>query len=139
VPSGIAHDKLFLFPGDFIFILRTYTKETSDYVCLLIASFVWREGGKIGERLVWLDSTNTELSEDVQYLLKVLCWVPIQNMPQFCDKYTPKFIKHGKTEQYNKGVMDDGTPYVIYKFLLYSDGFKQKNHFLTHVLFVAVI
>ena len=44
--------ELFTFPGDLCAIIRPQVSTCNTSLCLLIASHIWREEGRIGERIV---------------------------------------------------------------------------------------
>lgn len=46
---------LYTFPGDICAVLRPRLQTSETSICLLIASHIWREEGRIGERIVWIN------------------------------------------------------------------------------------
>lgn len=169
-----SYEKLFTIPGDICSFIRPTAIASitvqPKYICLFIASFLWREGGRIGERIVWI---NTEVVKE--YCKKVLyqqsqlydqrsqqqhiddhtfhshlqnyenisetftimhhcaknipiaAWAAVSAIPTFPEAIAPKSCSPLTTARKNHGTLSDGTPYYIYRFILYTDGFNQKK------------
>ena len=107
----------------------------TNLICVYIGSFIWRGDGRVAERCIWInkdDLSNLQDSNvhgsDINTIpqLPVAFWGNSTSTPQFKKDTTPKAAANDY-EVKNRGVLDDGTPFVIYRFLLYSDGFKQKK------------
>jgi len=167
VPVRTPNDSnLYTFPGDVCAILRPHASTNDTSICVLIASHIWREDGRMGERIVWIDrqqlrstlrsvlnslnshplSDNTQLFQLVknvdnrEKLARHLSSIPIDiplkafasipQLPLFQSNHTPRYSGRTASEcprVQNQGVMSDGTPYLVYRFILYTDGFKQKK------------
>ena len=169
-----SYKRLFTFPGDICTIVRPRSphmnQHNSRYICLFIASFLWREGGKIVEQIVWIAANllhehckanvlqhsqvyaqrshefvfdnNSFLNHLQNYSyanetvgilhqsangIPVAAWTTVTNLPIFPSAFAPRAsLDTGKTVR-NQGVLSNGTPYYIYRFILYTDGFKQKK------------
>ena len=159
--KSTSYKNLFTFPGDVCVILRphdaTLDAHQSRFVCLLVASFVWREEGRVGERIIWIEkkklwdhffqvTSNLFDKNDIQirnpsqssviidlihrktaaYAFKISAFAAIVGLPMFDTNFTPESSLH-QGQASNRGYLSDGSPYVVYRFLLYTDGFKQKK------------
>ena len=158
------YNRLFIFPGDFCTILRPEGNEESDFVVLFVASQLWRESGRIGERLIWVkkdylrdrirydlayfkfinsrigdrhfeefiqdrdnDATITRTLSKVAATLALTKTVSVTGIPSFPEGSKPKSLTFSSRSTTNKGFLEDGTPYLVYRFFLYMDGFKEKK------------
>ena len=158
------YNRLFIFPGAFCTILRPEGNEDSDFVVLFVASQLWRESGRVGERLIWIrkgylrdrsrydltyfkvinsrtgDRHLEEFMQDMdneniitQSLSKVAAslhltkTMPVTGIPSFPEGSTPKSLVYSNRSTTNRGFLEDGTPYLVYRFFLYMDGFKEKK------------
>jgi len=52
--NPINYNELFLFPGDVCIIIRPPMGMNSSYICLFVASLLWRENGRVAERCIWI-------------------------------------------------------------------------------------
>ncbi len=123
----IKYETLFLFPGDICIVIKPPIGVDSDYIGLLIASFVWRERGRVGERCIWMKKTAAAGNIVRSGSISVPLWTQILDMPKLLDTHQPKSMQDFESNVGNRGVLDDGTPYFVYRFLLYADGFKMKK------------
>ena len=162
----LSYDKLFTFPGDLCVILRQEESIESAYIVLFIASHIWREQGRIGERIIWLNRTQlrqqfaskamnlqdsdsyesdrlnrtviTNLITSDQCTISQLFsaevsavdvsqQVSVTGLPSFPKNFEPSSIQKFSRSATNKGYLQDGTPYLVYRFFLYADGFQQKK------------
>ena len=162
----LSYDKLFTFPGDLCVLLRQKDNIESAYIVHFIASHIWREQGRIGERIIWLNRTKlreqiasqasilelfesnesdrfnrdiiVNLIESDQCNLKrifsaevsrvdISQQVSVIGLPTFPENFEPSSIKKFSRSATNKGYLQDGTPYIVYRFFLYADGFHQKK------------
>ena len=126
-----------LYPGDHCVLLRT---EQQDRVvncgrkcdedartqhCVLVGSLVRQGLGFTPERLIWVDVEDRgERRASVRYVgssnvIDLPKWVSGPNGTPH-DAYD-----YGKVR--NSGFLPDGSRYIIYRFALYMDGFKQKK------------
>ena len=59
--------------------------------------------------------------------MKVSAFASITGLPSFEDGFIPTASIRVNNGIKNKGILSNGIPYVLYRFILYSDGFKQKK------------
>ena len=133
----LHYDNLFLFPGDSVVIIRPPECIQTDLICLYVGSFIWREDGRVAERIIWVSKQDVDIAYDnlsagdvlpsnLALSLHIQAWGISSTTPRFAPGFVPSAATYNFQTR-NKGTLDDGTPCVIYRFLLYSDGFKQKN------------
>lgn len=133
----VDYENIFLFPGDSVVIIRPPDGLDTCLFCLYIGSFIWREDGRVAERIFWIRKEDLLVSYNTfqagqRTIVDTLLSLDIQfwGISTATPKFSPNFVPSAAAMNFktrNKGVLDDGTPYVIYRFLLYSDGFKQKK------------
>ena len=121
-----------LHPGDICVLLRsdhqpedgqTTLLPTTSQHCVLIGSLIRQATGESAERLVWVDSDNTLKSRTT---LHFVATSNVSDMPVWLsgrDRSAPAGYELGKA--CDRGFLPDGTRYVVYRFALYMDGFKQ--------------
>ena len=162
----LTYNKLFTFPGDLCVILRQEERIDSAYILLFIASHIWREHGRVGERIVWLNRAQlrdriTLAANELQYIdltesdrlnresiiklinsdhghnttlfstkvsaVDISQQMSVTGLPSFPENFEPSSIRKYSRSASNKGYLQDGTPYLVYRFFLYADGFQQKK------------
>ena len=113
-----------IIPADFCAFVRPF-QSTSQWICLFICSFLGKGRNVASERLIWINpKTNV-----VEYEL-VACAIP-----KLLDNVSIFQTHHTDTRVTNQGTLEDGRKFYIYRFLLYQDGFQQKNQSLITVPF----
>ena len=160
------YNTLFLFPGDYCTLFRLPSRKSeSAYIAIFIASQIWREGGRVGERIVWINREYLRKrgkydlsyhkiikSQDIgdrhfdQFIkdkenfdilssalpcsassIELSRVTVVSGAPSFPETSSPKHLYYSNRSVTNKGFLDDGTPYLIYRLFLYMDGFKEKK------------
>ena len=158
------YNTLFSFPGDFCTLIRPVDGEKSRYVVLFLASHIWREDGRVGERILFFNreylhrrvqyelsyhniltsKTGDRLIEEFIYnmanldtiyqifpmnatSLELSKVIPVTGLPSFPETSKPSYLSDSNRSVKNRGILKDGTPYLIYRFFLYLDGFKEKK------------
>ena len=127
-----------LYPGDQCVLLRaqllhdawtdhkpSFDEPSNTQDCLLIGSPIRQALGLSAERLVWVDVDDRERGgATVAYVgttnaTDMLLWKDgADAKPHDCYNFGPAR---------NTGYLNDGSRYVVYRFVLYMDGFKEKN------------
>jgi len=113
-------------PGDVCVIIRpcrNITEQSSEVVCLLIGSSLRSSVGLSAERLVWIRVAGGEsagcfqMNEEASYnVTKIPMWVS-------GDRSRPE--RPYQRHRQNSGVLDNGERFVLYRMILYADGFNQ--------------
>ncbi len=125
-----VYSNIFLFPGDICTIIRPSSDMTSSFLCVMISSFLWREDGKIAERCIWISKTAAAFDNDIatsSSAIPVSFWCGMAKMPEITNGFTPSSALCSNRYSSNQGILEDGSRYVIYRFILYTDGFNQKK------------
>ena len=111
------------FAGDICVLLRPAHTQSSDHTCVFVGSAVQNALRKPSERLLWIKSEHV--------LRPNLCMqhtaaVHVVDIPT-CSKqetHSPRGA-YGFGSVTNKGFLENGERYVVYRFALYADGFNQ--------------
>ena len=127
-----------LYPGDQCVLLRSEkrhdelrecTGECTEPVrtqhCLLIGSPVRQSLGLSTERLVWLEVNKCS---SIRATVRFIGSSNVIDMPTWkhgADGMPHVWYNFGPPQ--NRGYLRDGSPYVVYRFALYMDGFKEKR------------
>ena len=106
-----------IYPADFCAFIRPSNIHT-DMICLLICSFLGRGANLPAERLLWITVDSISSAHELVVL----------DPPILLERTSSFGGRHGDKQVTNQGSLQDGRPYYIYRFLLYQDGFGQKNH-----------
>ena len=104
-----------LFPADICTFLRPAGPNVSNLICIMVSSFIGKTKGCPAERLIWIERSSGN-------------WIPklsanVSDLPSLVAK--PDGARLSSFKQMNKGVLTDGTTFLVYRFILYSDGFNQ--------------
>ena len=125
-----------LFPGDQCVLLRAESNDVmvrgghSGYVepvvtqhCVLIGSIVKQAQGFPGERLVWMDIS--ERGEG-RATMRYVGTSNVTNLPTWVKgKAGTPHTEYIPGTPRDTGFMQNGSRYVVYRFAIYMDGFKQ--------------
>jgi len=113
-------------PGDVCVLIRPFhntTPQRSELVCLFIASPLRSAVGLSAERLVWMRVRGGEgngcyeiIEEASITVTKIPIWVSGQ-------KSRPERPYHRHRQ--NSGFLDNGERFLLYRMVLYADGFNQ--------------
>ena len=125
-----------LYPGDQCVLLRAesadmamrdqgavWTEPDCTQHCVLVGSLVRQGMGLSAERLVWIDVENRE---ECRATVRYVGTTNVTNLPTWVGgrNGTPHAgYEMGSVK--NMGYMPDGSRYLVYRFALYMDGFKQ--------------
>ena len=97
-------------------------KERTQH-CVLVGSLVRQGVGLSAERLIWLDVTDKDGDRPVVSYVGVS---NVTDMPSWLEGYRGDPLTGCTSDPpKNSGHMADGQRYVVYRFALYMDGFKQ--------------
>lgn len=114
---------LTVLPADICTILRPVSDSYSSHICVLVSSMLTHGSGYPSQRIVWISHLSIQTAAAT--LLPLSGQINVSDMPEWAhhDGAIPK--KPQRTASRNKGILEDGTPFVVYRFALYADGFKQ--------------
>lgn len=129
--SSLNERKLALRPGDVCVIIRADLRASSNVVCLFVASFWRKDECTPSERLVWipiaaLTDGESLCSGDGGLQVRSDCTVTA----------IPALIKRNAEDARQQsrscsgpciGTLKDGSPYVVYRMILYADGFNASS------------
>ena len=113
-------DELRLYPGDTCAFIRPAGHEGTNHTCVFVASLAGRSIGGRSERISWVGIDKVQNEEYVRvYADTTVRGVPTwvkgrRSIPTFPDRPVR-----------NKGKLENGKPYLVYRFALYGDGFQQ--------------
>lgn len=116
-------NELVLYPSDICAIIRSETSAQTCHVCLFVGSLVGYARGGSAERLVWvqIDDNNGALKEPY---VRVYATTVVRALPTWIrgERRIPAF-RQGSVR--NNGRLPSGKPFVVYRFVIYADGFKK--------------
>ena len=116
VANGDRHHPSFdLFPYDICTVIRAIARPPHNVLCVMVSSFIGKSTGRTSDRIVWLMKTSSRW--DVLHELTNIS-IPLLKTPHQGDR-------HENDRPMNKGILSDGTRFLIYRFFLYSDGFNK--------------
>ena len=128
IREAVNDFELRLYPGDVCGIIRPDGNAVHDHACLFVASPVHHAKGGCAERLVWVRPHEPESnsSDRLPYVYVAFSTV-IRSIPLWMKgcRSRPTFPNNPSP---NKGVLPDGTRYVVYRIALYTDGFKPSKN-----------
>jgi len=117
-------------PGDVIVIIRPCTdvayftdQPVGQHVCLMIGSALRLSCELSAERLVWL-RVNEESPDEPRSFSEVTS-VNVMELPTFVSGGQRHPQRASNPSRPNKGFLDNGERFVVYRVALYTDGFKQ--------------
>ena len=124
-----------LFPGDQLALFRAESAQVSGrgdndvqdshtQHCILIGSLVRQGLSRPAERLVWVDIERTESGRAT---VRYVGTSTVTDLPRWVrgEQGTPHTEYCSDVSARNRGFMQNGSRYVVYRVALYMDGFKQ--------------
>lgn len=123
IPNMTFTDGLFLHAGDTVAMIRPDRNTSSADACLFIASMLSQVGDGVTERLVWVSVSDSEGTRPRKYL-KITASVTVSGIPTW-KSGSRTFPTFPRQLACNRGVLSNGKRYLVYRIVLYTDGFGQ--------------
>lgn len=117
-------NKFSVSPGDICVLIRPLKRERCDVACLFVGSFIRSGSGFPCEKIIWVKEDSFRTNNFFN-MYNAICCLTVNSIPQISSSFDLQEKTTHNTA--NNGRLLDGNPFHVYRFALYTDGFKKNK------------